>query len=186
MSDNRLSQIKQFYQQHRRLPSYSEMLKLFKLSSKNSIYKLVQKWTEEGFLQKINNKLSPTKQFFKIPFLGYVRAGFPTEAAEDLDLLSLDEYLIEKPNASFLLKVVSDSLIGIGIFPEDLVVIEKSTQAQDDDIVLALIDGNWTLKIFKKTNGQISLQSANIKYPPFYPKDNLQIFGIVKSVIRKI
>src|SRR4030042_4067951 len=160
MSTNRLEQIKDFYKKHRRLPSYSEMLKLFKLASKNSIYKLVQKWLENGLLQKINNKLAPTQEFFKIPFLGYVKAGFPTEAAEDLDLLSLDEYLIEKPNASFLLKVTGDSLSGIGILPEDLVVIERKSEAKDEDIVLALIDNQWTLKILKKQNSQVSLYSA--------------------------
>ncbi|MFC1711480.1 LexA family protein [Patescibacteria group bacterium] len=185
MQDTRLNKIKDFYKKYHRLPSYSEMLTLFKLASKNAVFKITKKWQEQGFLQKIGNKFSPTKEFFKLPFLGLVKAGFPTEAVEDMDLLSLDEYLIEKPNSSFLLKVSGDSLTDIGIFPNDLVVIERKTQAENDELILALIDDKWTLKILKKENGKVSLCSANSKYPPFYPQESLQIFGVVKSVIRK-
>ena len=186
MENERLQKIQSFYKNNRRLPSYSEMLSLFSLSSKNAIHKIVAGLIEEGFLQKNQGKLSPTGKFFSLPFLGQVKAGFPTEAAEDLDLLSLDEYLIEKPNSSFLLKVSGDSLLGLGILPGDLVIIEKKNSAHPEEIVLAQIDNEWTLKIFKKENGKIFLASANDKYPPFYPVEELKIFGAVKGVVRKV
>lgn len=184
--ENRLDRIRSFYKKYHRLPSYSEMLALFRLSSKNAIHKIVKKWQKEGLLEKINQKLAPTKEFFKLPFLGYVKAGFPTSAEEDLKFLSLDDYLIDKPQSSFLLKVTSDSLVGIGILPDDLVIIERKNEANSGEVVLALIDGNWTLKIFRKEKNRLTLESANEKYPPFHPYEELQIFGIVKSVIRKL
>jgi len=118
--------------------------------------------------------------------LGQVKAGFPTPAEEDWHFMSLDDYLVEKPTASFLLKVDGDSLIDLGILPGDLVIVERKTEANPEDIVLALIDGDWTLKIFQKKNNQVYLQSANKKYPSFYPEQELKIYGVVKAVTRKI
>lgn len=187
MSDHRLASIKKFYRRHKRLPSYSEMLKLFGFSSKNAIFKIVQKWIEEGLLKKENKKLAPTKNFFALPILGIIKAGFPILAEEDREYLSLDEYLIEDPQSSFLLKVSGDSLANIGIYEGDIVIIEKRKEASPGDVVLAQIDREWTLKILRKdrTHRITYLSAANPKYPPFYPKQELQIFGIVKAVIRK-
>lgn len=186
MPDLRLEKLKSFYKKHRRLPSYSEMLNLFQLASKNAIHKIVKKWLELNLLEKVNNKLAPTRKFFQLPLLGLVKAGFPAGAEEVVDFISLDDYLIDRPQASFLLKVSGDSLKGVGIFPDDLVVIEKKQEAHSGEIILALIDREWTLKIFQKRGKKVYLQSANDKYPSFYPKEELQIFGVVKGVVRKI
>lgn len=185
-NNERLNKVKQFFKQNHRLPSYAEMLSLFNLSSKNSIYKIVNKWTEQGLVEKDGGKLAPTKKFFELPMVGDVKAGFPTEAYEQVDFLSLSEYLIEKPHASFLLKVDGDSLQDIGILEGDLVIIERSRNAGDGQVVLANIDNEWTLKILKKNNGKTFLQAANKKYPPFYPQESLEVFGIVKGLVRKI
>ncbi|KKQ01597.1 MAG: polymerase V subunit protein [Candidatus Roizmanbacteria bacterium GW2011_GWA2_36_23] len=184
---DKLQSVKKFYRKYRRLPSYSEMLKLFGFSSKNAVFKIVQKWMDEGLIKKINNKLAPTSKFFSLPFLGIIKAGFPILAEEDKNYLTLDEYLIEDPQSAFLLKVSGDSLSGIGIFEGDIVIIERKRQAITGDVVLAQIDKEWTLKILKKDRiKQLSyLEAANPKYPAFYPKQELQIFGVVKAVVRK-
>lgn len=183
--NDRLSRIKKFYKKQRRLPSYSEMLQLFNLSSKNAVFKIVQKLVESGFLKKENNKLAPASKFFALPLVGLVKAGFPILAEENRDYLTLDEYLIGDPQSSFLLKVSGDSLIGLGIFDGDIVIIERKRLATSGDIVLAQIDREWTLKILKKDGIKTHLESANPKYPPFFPKQELQIFGVVKAVVRK-
>lgn len=183
--NDRLSKIKSFYKKHKRLPSYSEMLQLFRLSSKNAVFKIVQKLVEVGFLKKDDNKLAPTSKFFALPLLGPVKAGFPILAEENRDYLTLDDYLIEDPQFSFLLKVSGDSLMGLGIFDGDIVIITRKRQAISGDVVLAQIDREWTLKILKKDGIKVHLESANPKYPPFYPHQELQIFGVVKAVIRK-
>ena len=185
MKQQYLKNLQTFYKKNRRLPSYSEMLSLFGLASKNAIHKIIKKLIDSGYLQKINNKLAPANLFFQVPLLGNVKAGFPTGAEEDLNFMSLDEYLIDNPNSSFMLKVAGDSLEGIGIYKNDLVVLEKAKSANRGEIVLALIDGEWTLKIIEKVNGATVLRSANPKYPDFYPHLSLEIFGIVRSVVRK-
>ncbi|QQG44402.1 MAG: hypothetical protein HYW86_00580 [Candidatus Roizmanbacteria bacterium] len=186
MKLDHLDTVKRFYKFHKRLPSYSEMLKLFDFSSKNAIYRIIQKWIEEGLIKKDARKLAPTSKFFSLPFLGIIKAGFPILAEEDKNYLTLDEYLIEDPHSSFILRVSGDSLINVGIFDGDLVIIERSQQALSGDIVLAQIDREWTLKILRKDNQKKSyLASANPKYPPFFPRQELQIHGIVKAVVRK-
>lgn len=186
--NDRLSRVKKFYKKYKRLPSYSEMLKLFGLASKKAVHDIVHTWIDEGVLTMENNKLSPTRQFFSLPVLGLIKAGFPILADENKDYLTLDDYLIENPDSSFLLRVSGDSLMGVGIFDGDYVIIEKRKNAFPGDIVLAEIDKEWTLKIFKKDRVRriTYLEAANPKYPPFYPTFELQIFGIVKAVIRKM
>ncbi len=185
---DRLSAIKKFYRRYHRLPSYQEMLELFGLASKKSVFTLVQKWIQEGFLKKENNKLAPTSKFFALPLYGVVKAGFPIIAEENKEYLSLDEYLIGDPTSSFLLKVRGDSLIEEGIYDGDIVIIERSKNASLGDIVLAEIDKEFTLKILNRDPKRkvIYLQAANPNYPPFYPKYELKIHGIVKAIVRKL
>ncbi|MFH0979830.1 MAG: LexA family transcriptional regulator [Candidatus Roizmanbacteria bacterium] len=188
MTQDRLNILKRFFKKNRRLPSYSEMLKLFGFSSKNAVFKLINKWVEVNFLKKDNGKLAPTSKFFALPLLGSIKAGFPILAEENKNYLTLDDYLIEDPQSSFLLKVSGDSMIGVGIFEGDIVIIEKKKEAFIGDIVLAQIDNEWTLKIFKKDRSRktIFLEAANPRYPRFYPQRELQIYGVVCAVIRKI
>ncbi len=188
MIDDRLNILKRFFKKNRRMPSYSEMLKLFGFSSKNAVFKLINKFIESGLIKKDNKKLSPLPRFFALPLLGNIKAGFPILAEENKSYLTLDDYLIEDPQSTFLLKVSGDSLLGVGIFDGDLVVIEKKRLPTIGDVVLAQIDREWTLKIFKKDRQRrlSYLEAANPKYPPLYPSQELQIFGVVRAVIRKL
>jgi SOS regulatory protein LexA len=185
MEQDILTPLKQFYRKNRRLPSYSEMLKLFKVASKRTIYEYVQNLIDDGFLKQVNKKLAPTKRFFALPLLGNIQAGFPILAMQSRSYLTLDEYLIDKPDNSFLLKVNGDSMINAGIFEGDLVVIEQKSDFKTNEIVLAEIDNEWTLKILKKDKGITYLEAANPKYPPFYPRRELRIHGTVRAVMRK-
>ncbi len=184
--EEKLKKLKSFFKKHRRLPSYKEMAKIFGFSSKNSVFKVVNKLIDAGFLKKEGKKIIPSGLFFALPLLGNIKAGFPILAEENHQYLSLEEYLIDDPNSTFLLRVSGDSLIGVGIFDGDLVLIERKYQAEVGSVVLAQIDNQWTLKILKKIGNRYYLDSANKKYPPFFPKGELKIFGVVKAVIRKL
>ena len=185
--EKRLNVLKKFFKKNRRLPSYSEMLSLFGFSSKNAVFKLINKWVEAGLIKKESGKLAPTPRFFALPLLGIIKAGYPILAEENRNYLTLDDYLIEDPSSAFLLKVSGDSLTGIGIFEGDLVIIERKKEATIGDVVLAQIDHEWTLKIFKRDQIKKAnyLEAANPKYPSFWPREDLQIFGVVKAVVRK-
>jgi SOS regulatory protein LexA len=118
--------------------------------------------------------------------VGEVMAGFPSPAEEELrDIISLDEYLINRPESSFLLKVSGDSMTGEGIMEGDLVIVEKGREPKNGDIVVAEVDGEWTMKYFRKEKKTVILESANPKYPAIRPKSELRLCGVVTAVIRK-
>ncbi len=118
--------------------------------------------------------------------LGLVEAGWPSPAEEELrDTLSLDEFLVQNPDASFLLKVSGDSMTGAGILPGDLVIVDRGQIAKNGDIVVAEVDGEWTMKFLKKSGDRVYLVPANPKYKPIQPKNELKITGVVTAVVRK-
>jgi len=179
--------INSFYKKHRRLPVYSEIMKLTGLKSKNSVFKLIKKLIDSGFLEKDHTgKLIPDKIYGQIKILGQIQAGFPSPAEEELvDTISLDEYLIKNREATFMLKVSGDSMIDAGIMEGDMVLADRSVTPCPGDIVVAEIDSEWTMKYLRKTGRNLWLQAANKKYKPIYPEQELKIAAVVKAVIRK-
>jgi len=183
---NAAALLKSFVKENCRLPSYSELAKMFGFASKNAAYKLANRLIEAGILQKdpVTGHLKLNNPGLQIA--GYVQAGFPSPAEDNLvDTLSLDDYLIRKPEASFMLKVSGDSMIDAGIMPGDLVIIERGGNPKNNDVVLAQVDRNWTLKYFFKRKGEVVLVAANKNYPEIRAKEELSIAGVVTAVIRK-
>lgn len=123
---------------------------------------------------------------FGIPIVGSVQAGWPSPEEEALcDVMSMDEYLITRPDSSFLVKVSGDSMTSAGIMDGDLVIVEKGRNPKNGDIVLAEVDGEWTMKYFRRKGKEIVLEAANEKYPTIRAKTELRLGGIVTAVIRK-
>ena len=117
---------------------------------------------------------------------GLIVAGFPSPAEEELrDIISFDDYLITSPHASFFLRVSGDSMTGAGIMPGDLVIVEKGRTPKNGNIVIAEVDGDWTMKFFKKEKGHVILEAANPDYPAISPKMELRLIGIVTACVRK-
>ena len=176
-----------FYERYRRMPSYAEIMNLLGFKSKNSVYKLINKLIDAGILNKDDTgKLIPNSLSQEVRLLGLVEAGIPTVADEaNLDSLNLDNFLIKNRDSSYLLEVKGDSMIEEGIKEGDLVIVEKRNDAKDGDIVIAEVDGGWTMKYFRKKGNTIFLEPANKNYKPIYPENDMKISAIVKGVIRK-
>lgn len=185
--EKRKQKLIRFYRTYHRLPSYDELARLFALKSKGSLHAYLKKFFAEGILAKSpTGKLLPTTKLFGLKILGSVQAGFPSPAEEELvDTMSLDEWLIDRPDASFLLTVSGDSMIEAGIMKGDVVIVDRSRTAKNGDIVIAEIDHGWTMKYLMKRGGRIWLQAANKYYKNIYPEEELKIGGVVTSVIRK-
>jgi SOS regulatory protein LexA len=180
--------INKFYKETKRMPTYAEIMKLIGFKSKNAVAKLVDKLIGEGFLDKDSSgHLIPNRLFGEVPVLGLVEAGFPTAAEEELiDTMSLDEYLIENKESTYLLEVKGDSMIDAGIQEGDLVIAERiGREPKVGEIVIAEVDGGWTMKYFRKTNGKVWLEPANKDYKPIYPEHDLKVAAVVKGVVRK-
>jgi len=179
--------INSFYSRRKRMPSYSEMLELFALRSKNAVYKRVSGLVSGGLFAKDRlGRLLPVKLQRPVKLLGFIRAGFPNPAEEEtIDLISLDEYLISNPQATFLLKVEGDSMIEAGIRPGDLVLVQRNLIPRNGDIVIASVDGEWTLKYFEKYRDKVVLKAANKRYPVIEPRLELTVGGVVIANVRK-
>lgn len=179
--------IESFYESNKRMPTYREMMDLFGFKSKNAVFKVVEKLIDAGLVAKDHlGRLVPTQSFGEVPMLGYVTAGLPRTAEEELpDTVSLDEFLIEKKAFTYMLEVDGDSMIEAHIAKGDMVLVERCNAAKDGDIVIAEVDGEFTMKYFKKKGDKVWLEPANKNYSPIYPEHSLNINAKVKAVIRK-
>lgn len=176
-----------FFRENRRMPTYSEMLGLLMVRSKSVVHFWVHKLIAEGRLERDpKGFLRPKRSTYALPLVADVQAGFPSPAEEELrDVISLDEYLITRPATSFLLRVRGDSMIGEGIMEGDLVIVDRGREPANGDVVLAEVDGDWTLKYFKREGKDVVLQAANPDYPTIRPKSELKMGGVITAVVRK-
>ncbi len=183
----RINALADFYYSRGRMPSFSELSELWKLKSKNAVSKTVNKLEKLKVLGKDKKgRIIPRSLTSSLRLLGFVEAGFPSPAEEELaDTISLDKFLIQNKEATFLLKVSGDSMSEAGILPGDMVIVDKGKSPKTGDIVIAEVDGEWTIKYLRKRGKKILLVPANPKYIPITPKKKLAIGGVVTAVVRK-
>ena len=169
------------------MPTYEEMKNIFNVASKNTVAFRVKKLLEAGFLEKSGNKLALVETGY-VMRLGTVQAGFPTTAEESVEteLMSLDDFLVERKNSTYMLEVMGESMIDAGILEGDLVLVERGKTPKRGDIVLALVDNGYTLKYLETEKGRPVLVPANKAFKKIYPNPNqLRIEAVLKAVIRK-
>ena len=184
----KIEQLRSFYVIEKRNPTFSELATLFNYRSKNAVYGPLQKLIQLGYVEQ--NKSGRITLTSKITgssrLLGTVQAGFPSPAEEELiDTINLDQYLVRNPEATYLLTVSGDSMINAGIQPGDIILVEKGGAPKKNDIVIAQVDGEWTMKYFGKDRQGVYLDPANNNYKRIRPDRSLTIGGIVKAVVRK-
>jgi SOS regulatory protein LexA len=179
--------IKDFYKRNKRMPSYSEASKLLGFKSKSGVFAFLQKLIDLDFLQKSDSGLLVRgSKFSEVKILGLVEAGFPTMTEENLlDSVTLEDYLVDDKEATFMLKVKGDSMYDAGIRDGDMVLVERTDSPKIGQIVIAEIDGEWTMKYLRKDKNSLYLEPANKTFKPIYPKEELQIRAVVTAVIRK-
>lgn len=182
-----LLRLQDYYARHRVLPSYSAIGTLVGLNSKASVAGMVLRFKAEGFLESSpDRRLKPGKRFFERPLAESVRAGLPSPAADSsLEGLSIDEYLVARPSKTVLITVKGDSMIDAGIHPGDVVVVEKRSSANVGEIVIAILDNEFTLKRFGREKGRVVLRPENKAYPVIRPEGALEVFGVMVGLVRK-
>src|SRR5680860_703686 len=187
MKEKYKAKILGFYRLNKRMPSYSEIMTLLGFKSKNAVFKLVNKLKEDNFLSKDKRgRLIPMNLYGELRILGEVVAGFPSPAEEELvDTISMDDFLIQNKEATYILKVSGESMKDAGILPGDMVLVERSLSAVSGNIVIAEVDNEWTIKYFRRKGNQVYLEPANKNFSNIYPKEELRIAAVVKAVIRK-
>ena len=119
-------------------------------------------------------------------FADPVEAGFPSPADDHLDeMLDLNEHLIKNPTATFMVRARGDSMIDVGIQSGDLLLVDKSLDAIDGDIVIAAVDGHFTVKTLRRSGRTFRLVPENPSHSPivFNEESNVEIWGVVTNVI---
>ena len=185
MQQSRTQKVLTFYRTYKRMPSVSELMDLFSLSSRSSAFHAAQKLIEAGVLEKdATGKLIPGGALFALPLVGHIRAGFAAPAEEELaDTIRIGDYLVPNPNASYLLEVEGDSMEGAGIMSGDMVVFERTKDVKSGQIVVALTEDGYTLKYLRKRGNTVYLEAANDRYPDIHPKEG-EIVGRVVATFR--
>jgi repressor LexA len=191
MSNDRsyLSSLQDYYAQHRALPSYASIGQLLGLKSKSSVAAMVARLKLAGYIDSTPDKrLAPTKRFFERALAeSPVHAGLPNPIDDgEADALPIDDYLIEHPSQTVLVRVKGDSMVDAGILDGDLVVVEKAAAAKRGDIVIAIVDGQFTLKRLELDRGAFVLKPENKAYPVIRPEGTLEIFGVMTGLVRKL
>jgi DNA polymerase V len=124
-----------------------------------------------------------------LPLFGHkVPAGFPSPADDYIEgRLSLDEHLVRHKESTFFVRAKGNSMVGAGIFDNDLLVVDKSLDASSGDIVIAVIDGELTVKRLIKRGGKVILKPENARYKEIELQDGqeLQVWGVVTSTVKK-
>ncbi len=169
------------------MPSYREIMEITGYRSKSAVHYFVEKLVEAGIVDKDRSgRLVPKRLSAGTPLLGYVEAGLPSVAEEEvLDVMDFDEYLVPNKESTYILKVKGDSMIDAGIQPGDMVVVERRATYKPGQIVIAMIDGDYTMKYLRKRGVDFFLEPGNPKYKPIYPRESFRVEAVVTAVVRK-
>ncbi len=122
-------------------------------------------------------------------FESVVPAGFPSIAEDYVDgALNLNELLIEHPAATFFVRVSGDSMLGAGIHPGDILIVDRAVEPQDNNVVIALLAGEFTVKRIRKRDGKLILIADNSSYNPIEITEDMdfETWGVVTNVIHKL
>jgi repressor LexA len=186
--DKHLAALRAYWKRHQAFPSMAKLCEVVGLASTSSVFALVGRLVDAGFLERTEGRIAPSRRFFARPVLGSVRAGLPEpEGQEEPDsVLTIDDYLIDNPNRTVLCRVRGDSMKDAGLLDGDLVVVERNAPTTPGDIVVAVVDGEMTVKTLRRTSqGGFFLEAANPAYAPIHPVGTLEIVGVVIASFRR-
>jgi repressor LexA len=170
------------------VPSYSYMAKALGFKAKNAAFKLTQRLIASGHLEKsCGGRLVPGAGFFAMDMSDdEVRAGFGAEgnATGRLQAQALDQMLIARPSKTVFLKVRGDSMVNAGILTGDVAVVETSMEAVHGDVVVAEIDGSYTIKEYRIDRGKRRLAAHGQDRQSMSAKETLNVIGVVRGIVR--
>lgn len=195
-----LEYLAQFQRQYGYSPTLSEIANATGHKSSSTVHSFIKTLVEKGYVKKVDGNtrvleiidekvkyaLMGSQPSITLPLMGYIAAGKPLESHSDPNAsFQVSASMISGKKTAYVLQVKGNSMIDDGIFDGDYVVIEKTEEVSNGDIVVALVDNNLaTLKRFFKENGKIALRPANSEMQPIYPS-SLLIQGKAVGLVRK-
>ena len=182
-----LAKLRDYYAEHRVLPSFSAAAALLGLRSTSAVAAFVKRMKAAGFLDSgPSGRLQPGDRFFERPVSDSQIEGMP-HAVNDAPVegLNVDAYLVDQPSRTVLLTVKEDSMIEAGLMPGDTVVVKKGAPTKPGDVVVAIVNNEFTVKYLAYDRHGFFLKPGNRAYSPIRPKDDLEIYGLVVGMFRK-
>lgn len=180
---------------HGYAPTLEEIGAHFALSSLATVHKHLSNLERKGVIARKWNlsraiEITPpqkTSRAIDLPLLGRVAAGAPIEAIETDDRLTIPENFVRRPHNAFALRVQGESMVGDGILDGDFIVVEKRPTADNGETVVAVINGEATVKKFhRERGGRVRLQPANPQMEPILVREReVEIRGVVVAVLRR-
>ncbi len=191
-----LKYIEAYQMEHGSSPTLREMREYFGVSSDNSILKHLKALMEKGYITKDDTPrgiklLSSVKERleapeFKLPLLGMIPAGGLVLSEEYIEKwVNVGEDMVYSMKDSYLLRVTGNSMIDAGIYEGDILIVCGSLEPKFDDVVVALVDNQNTVKRYMKDqNGKVYLKPENANFENIYPEGELCIQGVVTGLLR--
>jgi len=183
-----LAKLQDYYAGWKSIPSYAALCEVFGIASKSWVKAILDRLCKADFIERTpDGAWIPTRQFFARPFAeSSVQAGMPVSVtATQGEYFVIDEMLINTPSLTTMIQVRGDSMVDAGIHDGDIAVVEKRNLANVGDIVVAVVDNDFTLKTLDKERGKFILSPANAAYPIIRPHGSLEIFGVLVGLVRK-
>lgn len=178
-------------------PTLREMRENFGVTSDNSVLKPLKVLEEKGYIQKddtprgikllgkIKQHMEAASHIASVPLVGTIPAGGPVIAQENiLGTFEVGKGLMKTETGSFLLRVSGSSMINAGIYEGDMVLVSPDQNPRSGDIVVALVDGENTVKRYVQDRGRVYLKAENPEYEDIIPERELSVQGIVVGLIR--
>lgn len=192
-----LNAIREFQRLHNQMPSYKDLADMLSYASVNSIQQFIKVLVKKKYLNaergeglKGLEEVGPSDiNLVNIPLVGRVSCGYPILAKENIEgYIPIDKTMIKgDPAQLFFLRANGDSMNALGIDDQDLLLIESKPVANSGETVLALIEDEATVKIFKPQKDFVALvpKSKNPIHKPIIVSKNLRIQGVVRKIIKK-
>lgn len=182
-----LHKLQDYYAEQGVLPSFSKIAALIGLKTTSAVSALVDRLKATQHLASTpERRLIPGARFFERALVDTIRAGVPMPSHDvRSDVISIDSHLIQKPSHSILLSVRGDSMVDAGLLDGDTIVVVKGAPHKVGDIVVAIVDNEFTVKYLAHDKRGFYLKPGNKAYAPIRAQDHLEVYGLVVGSFRK-
>jgi len=187
--EQHLKKLRDYFAQHRLLPSYAGIGALLGFSGKTGAVRFVQRVVAAGYVEHApGGKLVPADRFFELPLVDQqvpAGPGEPAHAFSCLEAFSLDRLLVSDHAKTVLVPIRGDSMVDAGVLDGDTAIVERTQSPRAGDFVVAAVDGQYTIKELRFERSKPVLVPHNKQYEPIRPRQEILILGVVKGIVRR-
>lgn len=181
-----LAKLRDYYARHGVLPSFSGIANILGFKATSAVACMMERLKPEGYFSTTpEGRLQPGPRFFEYTVVNTVQAGAP-QPLNDVTPYStrIDERLVKVPSMTVLAKVKGESMLEAGLMPGDTVIVEREREPNLGDVVVAIIDGETTIKYWAKDSGGFYLRAGNREFKDRWPRESLTVYGVVVGSFR--